>query len=497
VSIAIRLNSCRTRRWHLDFQKALQAETGANVFFLFEDGPICLPLVELLLDLEKLVYFHTGPSPVDIVNVRDLGSDLALSDAELVINLSGNGNQNPGSCLTLTPLFEGAPEEDALLGALIRGRPPVISVQSSQRQEIVAKAAPALDEARSVRQRFEFVVKHTQRMLLRALSAPRAAAVRDATGLPFPSAWDIGRHAAGLISSAALRRAYQLCLFSPHWRVGWRFVEDGGVWARHSLEGVQWNSISDPGYRFFADPFPFTVDGRTFVFVEDFDHRSGKGIISAIPFGESGPIGPPEPVLSEPWHLSYPYLFAHRGEAWMIPESSHARKISLYRADPFPSRWVRDADLIEDIDASDASVVQFGEKWWMFATVRDELGGVMDSLSLFCAEDLFGPWSPHAANPVLVDSAGARQAGQFIQQNGRLWRPVQDCRDGYGRAIGLAEVTLLNGQDYAQVVHTVLRPNITWPGRRLHTLNRFGKLECIDGSRNSPKFGGNWIRETY
>src|SRR5580693_6056924 len=70
VSIAIRLNSCRTRRWHLDFQKALQAETGANVFFLFEDGPICLPLVELLLDLEKLVYFHTGPSPVDIVNVR-------------------------------------------------------------------------------------------------------------------------------------------------------------------------------------------------------------------------------------------------------------------------------------------------------------------------------------------------------------------------------------------------------------------------------------------
>jgi len=259
---------------------------------------------------------------------------------------------------------------------------------------------------------------------------------------------------------------------------------------------VPWNSIADPGYRFYADPFPFNFRGKTFIFVEDFDHRGGKGIISAIPFDDTGQAGPAEPVLSEPWHLSYPYLFEHRGEVWMIPESSQSRKISLYRADPFPSRWVRDCDLIEDIDASDASLVQFEGKWWMFATVRDELGGRMDSLSLFCAEDLFGPWRPHPANPVLIDAAGARQAGQFHLQDGRLWRPVQDCRDGYGRALGLAEVTRLDEQDYAQVIRTVLRPDRNWPGRRLHTLSRFGRLECIDGSRNSPRLGATWLRET-
>ena len=464
------------------------------MFFVLEDGPSRLPSVDLLLDLEKLVYVHFGESPIDIINTQSVGFESTIYNAEFIINLSGNRVSD--SCLTLTPLFEGASEEAALLGALIQGRSPVISVQSAPGRQITAIAAPALGEAHSVRQRFELVVQHIQRLLLRAVSAPRADVVQGVMGFSRPGARDVARYAVGQIASAALKRAYQLCMYSPHWRVGWRFVDDGGVWARHSLEGAPWHSIADPGYRFYADPFPINFQGKTFIFVEDFDHRGGKGVISAIPFGDAGQIGPAEPVLSEPWHLSYPYLLEHRGELWMIPESSQSRKISLYRADPFPSRWIRDHDLIEDVDASDASLVQFEGKWWMFATVRDELGGLMDSVSLFCAEDLFGPWRPHLANPVLIDAAGARQAGQFHLQDGRLWRPVQDCRDGYGRVLGLAEVTRLDEQDYVQAIRTVLRPDRNWPGRRVHTLSRFGRLECIDGSRNSPRFGGDWLRET-
>ncbi len=35
---------------------------------------------------------------------------------------------------------------------------------------------------------------------------------------------------------------------------------------------------------------------------------------------------------------------------------------------------------------------------------------------------------------------------------------------------------------------TVLRPGPLWPGRRLHTLNRAGRLECIDGSATARRF---------
>jgi hypothetical protein len=58
----------------------------------------------------------------------------------------------------------------------------------------------------------------------------------------------------------------------------------------------------------------------------------------------------------------------------------------------------------------------------------------------------------------------------------------------------LAEVTTLSEDDFAQEIRTVLRPGRSWPGRRLHTLNRFGRLECIDGSRNSFRFAGSFLQ---
>jgi len=108
-------------------------------------------------------------------------------------------------------------------------------------------------------------------------------------------------------------------------------------------------------------------------------------------------------------------------------------------------------------------------------------------LAIYCAEQLFGPWLPHASNPVLMDRASTRPAGNFVTINGRLWRPVQDCSNGYGAALGLAEVLELSPTTFRQIVRHSLKPGPIWPGRKLHTLNRCGRLEVIDGSRVQPK----------
>jgi hypothetical protein len=123
----------------------------------------------------------------------------------------------------------------------------------------------------------------------------------------------------------------------------------------------------------------------------------------------------------------------------------------------------------------------------MFATTRDGVGSWSDALSIFHSKTLLGPWQPHDANPVLLDQGAARPAGAFVRRNGRLWRPVQDCRGGYGTGIGLAEVTRLDREGYAQALHAVMHAPPDWPGRRLHTLNRAGSLECIDGAAHSPR----------
>ncbi|MFX7776414.1 hypothetical protein ABTJ98_20490, partial [Acinetobacter baumannii] len=87
---------------------------------------------------------------------------------------------------------------------------------------------------------------------------------------------------------------------APHWHVGWRFAGTTDIWRTGELSGPAWNVLADPGNRCYADPFPVKWQGRTFVFFEDLDHRTGKGIISAIEFDGNGPVGKVMPVLEEP-----------------------------------------------------------------------------------------------------------------------------------------------------------------------------------------------------
>jgi hypothetical protein len=192
-------------------------------------------------------------------------------------------------------------------------------------------------------------------------------------------------------------------------------------------------------------------------------------------------------VLSSGVHLSYPFVFEDGGDMWMVPESSGARTIDLYRATSFPDGWRIERTLVSGVEASDATLFKNAGRWWMMATVRDGEGSCSDALHIWSASSLCGPWIPHRRNPVLIDISAARPAGRVVLRDDRLIRPVQDCRDGYGAALALAEITRLDNDCFEQSIITTLKPGNAWPGRRLHTLNRAGRLECIDGSAISFK----------
>ena len=228
--------------------------------------------------------------------------------------------------------------------------------------------------------------------------------------------------------------------------------------------------------------------GSTYIFAEDFDHRSGKACISVIPVRRTRTEWRlAQPVLEEPWHLSYPFVFEHAWQVWMVLGSSANRSVVLYRADPFPHRWVQEAVLLTDIEASDATIIQHGGAFWMFAATRDGAGSWSDMLSLFSAPDLRGPWTPHPANPVLVDQASARPPAP--------WSCVTASCGGRCRTAHLAMARGLDWrrshasicEGFEQNVQAALRADPKWPGRRFHTLNRAGRIECIDGAAHSPR----------
>ena len=232
-------------------------------------------------------------------------------------------------------------------------------------------------------------------------------------------------------------------------------------------------------YLMTAGVLPIRSDqhaGRKFVFVEDYPHALGYGLISVVEFGADGPLGTPRPVLDRGSHLSYPFVFAHGDAVFMVPETIATDTIDLYRAVSFPDRWEKEATLLSGIEASDATLFEHDGRWWMFATVRDG-GAYSDALHVWSAPDFRGPWQPHRRNPVLVDIASARPAGRVVRRNGALIRPFQDCRDGYGAALGLARITRLD-EDGSHSRSRRCFAGPLWPGRRLHTLNRAGVLRC-------------------
>jgi hypothetical protein len=485
MKLTLRLAPNRLRRWHVRLAERLARRPDTQVAVAWSAGAKPLPgAVGLLFTLERLIY---GLPPGDEVMAApgELAPFAAMGPADLVLDFTDT--LPPASRCIWRVTFDGAADEVALLAALTQKRTPIVAISDIAGGAAVVAGHPGTESAGIFTLAYRDVVARTATMIMAALDG--AAARADAGQRPAALATgQIAQFAARGLARAAVRRLYHLGYNAPHWRVGWRFVDGPDVIDLRAHPPTGWRELPDDRRRFYADPFPIERDGRMFLFVEDFVHAVGYGVVSVVEFDASGPVGTPRPVLDTGSHLSYPFVFEHGGEVWLVPESGAAGTIDLYRAEAFPDRWVKEATLISGLTASDATLFEHDGRWWMLATVRDEGGAYSDALHIWSAPQLPGPWQPHRRNPVLVDIATARPAGRVVRRGAKLIRPFQDCDAGYGAALGLAEITRLDEDGFSQEVVATLRPGPLWPGSRLHTLNRAGRLECIDGSATARRF---------
>jgi hypothetical protein len=183
-------------------------------------------------------------------------------------------------------------------------------------------------------------------------------------------------------------------------------------------------------------------------------------------------------------HASYPQLLEHDGAIYCIPETLAQRRVQLYRADPFPSRWIPDAVLLDDFAGADATVHFHDGRWWLFAGNHDDQDET--KLYIFHAMDLRGPWLPHAANPVKCDLRSARPAGPLFTAADELYRPAQDCSVTYGGAVVVNRVEKLTPHEFLERPVKRLRPAPQGPyPDGLHTLSAAGNVTLVDGKRHA------------
>jgi hypothetical protein len=327
----------------------------------------------------------------------------------------------------------------------------------------------------------------------------RAAERAPGLGLPAPAAAAVDRAPSGaaLIAHPALtwpRALATHALFRRPWAIrvrrrgprpteGWQTGGELVRWRRGHL---------------YADPFLFQHQGRHHLFCEEIPLGARRAVISHTELRLDGGLAdPPVPVLQRPYHLSYPFVFAHDGGVFMIPETHAVRRVELYRAVDFPHTWRPEAVLLEDLAASDATLLFHGDRIWLFAAVAAPDASGLDELHLFWAQRPQGPWHRHPCNPVVSDVRCARPAGAILRWGSRLVRPGQDGSRRYGGAVSFRAIDMLSTTAYAEHEIARLGPSdLGGPARATHTYAADERFEAVDLRRRELRLGTRLRRRT-
>jgi hypothetical protein len=262
------------------------------------------------------------------------------------------------------------------------------------------------------------------------------------------------------------------------WRIGMRNGGGNLVDEADPNDRCHFRWLAAPRGHYYADPFLVEYQGRTWLFCEDYNYCEGKAIIVCREVLRNGELGDLQTVLNRPYHLSYPYVFRHEANFYLIPESASNGTVELYRATDFPRQWIFEKVLFRG-KAVDTTFFTDGDTFWFFTTLKATVGDGI-CLFLFYSNRIDGEWSSHPANPISTDVRDARCAGRVFRHEGKLIRISQDCSGRYGSSFSFREIVTLSKTDYQEkLLHTVT----PWTNsiRGTHTYNSCSSFEVIDG----------------
>lgn len=256
------------------------------------------------------------------------------------------------------------------------------------------------------------------------------------------------------------------------------------------LEKAEYFDCPQPAGLFRADPFLFEYEGEDWLFFEELSLSDWKGYLCAARI-EAGGLSAPVKVLEAAWHLSYPFVFRHGKNIYLIPESSSTRTVDLYQCVSFPGKWEKRAVLLEGMHFADTTLHYHNGLWWLFtcaAHTRDYLN--RDDLFLYYAEDpVGGPWTPHPMNPVVCDTCRARPAGRIVEIEDTLWRPSQDNSKRYGYGLNWNRIRRMDKEAYEEETVSRLHYDEETGIAGTHTYNASARWTVTDLLRKVRKSG--------
>jgi len=284
-----------------------------------------------------------------------------------------------------------------------------------------------------------------------------------------------------ILAKEKLSKFIRDLFFLEQWNIGCAEFPIHKIIAGEKNYSVRW-ILSPSLCESFADPFLIKTSHGTYLFFENhrFPHKNAN--ISLICKREAVKTGQTRIALRKPVHLSFPFLFEHDGDIFMIPEAWKTKKIALYKAIDFPLNWKEVSVLVDNVSGVDPILFKYGDRYWLAFTSREH--GPDINLFLYYASDITGPWSPHKRNPVKTDVRSSRSAGNVFELVGDLIRPAQDCSQTYGGRISLNKIKRLTPEEFEEDHLGFIEPNPKEKfNRGIHTINAIDDKLFLDGKR--------------
>ena len=271
-----------------------------------------------------------------------------------------------------------------------------------------------------------------------------------------------------------------------HWRIAVR-LNGTPLYERDrdpNVSGFHW--ITPPRGHFWADPFALERNGNYWIYFEDNSYAAKRAKIVCAPLSANGELGSPLVCLEHPeHHYSYPHILQAESEIYMVPESRDSKCVTLFRCEEFPNRWTKDAVLLEGRFV-DTTIWEHDGLWWLMTTSAEPSSSA-GALLLFYSDSLHGPWHFHPTNPVSTDIRVNRGGGSIIRDGNRMIRTSQSCAPSYGYSVDFNEITALSKVCYREERFRTILPQNWERLDGIHTYNRVGNLEVIDGRRKASK----------
>lgn len=246
--------------------------------------------------------------------------------------------------------------------------------------------------------------------------------------------------------------------------------------------------IKDSYKGFYADPFLFDFKGDTYLFVEFFDNRLYRGVISYSKYNkEKGEFDSFKEIIRENFHLSYPLVFEFENEIYMMPEANESNSLYIYKAKDFPEVWEKHAVLMNGVKLVDTTPFVFNGKLYAL-TKRNENPQAPMMLLIIDTEE----WRVLQSEDVTDDVSISRPGGNAFQIDDQYYIVTQDCKEEYGKVLNILSFSIENDMQFCYSLLKRIEPDSVIIDEKkavgIHTYNFSKELEVIDFKYSTRSF---------